>query len=165
MLPFLIVEAVWSAPPLCLGPGRAHWKVRSFCRFDALAALPATPAYKARPVKAVSGTQARRQPVCSTQCFNPPEVTVGGQSVGGLCLVALKRRCQGRVLPGCFFWSWTTRKKSQSDPQGRPASSSRMRTLTPELTISLPAADSHPRLESRDSESAWNHDACSFPEI
>ena len=37
-----------------------------------------------------------------------------------------------------FFWSWTTGKKSRSDPQGRSRSSSRMRTLRPELTISLP---------------------------
>ena len=55
-----------------------------------------------------------------------------------------------------FFWSWTSRKKSRSDPQGRSRSSSRMRTLTPELIITSAAADSHPRAESRDSESGWH---------
>ena len=57
--------------------------------------------------------------MCSTLCFNPPEVTVGGQSVGGLCLVAMKRRCQGGVLPDCFFLVMDDPKKIAKRPVGQ----------------------------------------------
>jgi len=67
----LLVEAVWSAPPHCLGPGRARWRLHSFCRFDAPCSIASHPRSKARPIKAVSGTLGRRQPVCIALGFDP----------------------------------------------------------------------------------------------
>ena len=65
----LLVEAVWSAPPLCLGPGRARWRIHSCCRFNAPCSIASHPRSKARPVKAVWCVASRRQPVCSAPSF------------------------------------------------------------------------------------------------
>ena len=51
----LLVEAVWSAPPLCLGPGRARWKVHSFCRFDAPCGIASHPRLQGSPGKGRMG--------------------------------------------------------------------------------------------------------------
>jgi hypothetical protein len=77
---------------------------------------------------------------------------VGGQFCRRPMRAAFKRRGQGGVLLVCFFLAMDVRKKSRSDPQGRSTSSNRMRTLTPELIITPPAADNQPRFAPRDSE-------------